>query len=149
SGSYHFDRGFDTMHDASGSAEAGKLKQFVQSNLNKDGILFKTIERIYTKVDAMWSTTVGNESEYERAASLNRRALDWIYEREEGEDWFVWLHYMDVHHPYEAPEEYQRQFLDEPVGIAECRRLSRKGTHHPEEVTDEEWELIRNLYDAE
>ncbi|ELZ98899.1 sulfatase-like protein [Haloferax mucosum ATCC BAA-1512] len=149
SGSYHFDRGFDTMHDASGSAEAGKLKQFVQSNLDKEGVLFKTIERVYTQVDAMWSTTVGNESEYERAASLNRRALDWIDEREEGEDWFVWLHYMDVHHPYEAPEEYQRQFLGEPVGVADCRRLSRKGTHHPEEVTDEEWELIRNLYDAE
>jgi arylsulfatase A-like enzyme len=148
SGSYHYDRGFDLIHDASGSAEAGKIKQFVQSNLDKSGALFKTIERVYTRVDALWSTAAGNDSEYERAASLNRRALQWIDDRDD-EEWFVWLHYMDVHHPYEAPEEYQRKFLDEPVGIAECRRLARKGTHHPEDVTDEEWERIRDLYDAE
>ncbi|SFR48002.1 Arylsulfatase A [Halogeometricum rufum] len=149
SGSYHFDRGFDRMHDASSTTEAGKLKQFVQSNLDKDGALFKTIERVYTRVDALWSTTTGNESEYERAESLNRRTLDWIAERDDDEDWFVWLHYMDVHHPYEAPDEYQRQFLDDPESVAECRRLSRKGTHHPEEMTEEEWETIRRLYDAE
>ncbi|MFC6825508.1 sulfatase [Halopelagius fulvigenes] len=149
SGSYNYDRGFDVMHDASGSTEAGRLKQFVQSNLDKSGLLFKTIERVYTRLDAFWSETTGNDSEYERAASLNRRALEWIDERDADEDWFVWLHYMDVHHPYEAPEEYQRRFLDEQMGVAECRRLSRKGTHHPEDVTDEEWDLIKNLYDAE
>jgi arylsulfatase A-like enzyme len=149
SGSYHFDRGFDLMHDASSTTEAGKLKQFVQSNLDKDGPLFKAIERAYTQVDAFWSTTTGNESEYERAESLNRRAIEWIAERDDDEDWFVWLHYMDVHHPYEAPDEYQRQFLDAPASVAECRRLSRKGTHHPEEMTEEEWDTVRRLYDAE
>lgn len=146
SGSYRFDRGFEFVHDASGSAEAGRLKQFVQSNLDKQGLLFRTIERVYTRVDATLSTATGNASEYERAASLNDRALDWI---DDHDDWFVWLHYMDVHHPYEAPDEYQRQFLDEPRSTAECRGLARKGTHHPEELTDEEWETIRGLYDAE
>ncbi|RYJ13700.1 sulfatase-like protein [Halogeometricum borinquense] len=149
SGSYHYDRGFDLIHDASSTTEAGKLKQFVQSNLNKSGLLFKTIERVYTQADAFWTTTTGNESEYERAESLNRRALEWIDEQDDDEDWFVWLHYMDVHHPYEAPDEYQRKFLNEPANVAECRRLSRKGTHHPEDMTDEEWDTIRRLYDAE
>jgi arylsulfatase A-like enzyme len=148
SGSYHFDRGFDLMHDASGGAEAGRIKQFVQSNLDKDGLVFRTIERVYTGVDALRSSATGGESEYERAASLNRRALEWIDDRD-GEDWFVWLHYMDVHHPYEAPPDYQRRFLDGAVPPARCRALSRKGTHHPEEVTDAEWETIRGLYDAE
>ncbi|WP_158055938.1 sulfatase-like hydrolase/transferase [Halorussus halophilus] len=158
SGSYHYDRGFDTMYDASGTAEAGKLKQFVQSNLDKSGALFKTIERVYNHADALFASATGNDSEYERASSLNRRAFEWIDEQEEGADgedsegdseWFTWLHYMDAHHPYEAPEEFQRQFLDEPLDLARCRGLSRKGTHHPEEMTDEEWDLIRKLYDAE
>ena len=147
SGSYHYDRGFSVMHDASGTTEAGKLKQFVQSNLDKEGTLFKTIERVYNRVDAAFATATGNDSEYERAESLNRRAFDWIDDR--SDEWFAWLHYMDAHHPYEAPEEFQRQFLDEPLDLARCRGLSRKGTHHPEEVTDREWELIRRLYDAE
>src|SRR6056297_2278642 len=147
SGSYHYDRGFETMYDASGTAEAGKLKQFVQSNLDKDGLLFRSIESVYNRADALFATATGQESEYERAESLNRRALDWI--GDQSGDWFTWLHYMDAHHPYEAPEEYQRKFLDEPLSLSRCRGLSRKGTHHPEEMSDREWDLIRRLYDAE
>jgi arylsulfatase A-like enzyme len=147
SGDYHFDRGFDTLHDASGSTEAGRLKQFVQSNLDKEGKLFRTIESVYTRVDSFLSTAAGTGSEYERAASLNRRALDWINGRDG--PWFVWLHYMDVHHPYEAPGEYQTEFLDSPRSVAECRSLSRKATHHPAEMDDEEWETLTGLYDAE
>ncbi|WP_224449845.1 sulfatase-like hydrolase/transferase [Haloprofundus salilacus] len=150
SGSYHYDRGFDLMHDASGSAEAGKLKQFVQSNLDKDGPLFRIIERVYNRVDAAMATASGGDaSEYERAESLNRRFLDWVDLLSDDRPWFAWLHYMDVHHPYEAPDEYQRRFLDAPRSVADCRRLSRKGTHHPEEMTDNEWETVRRLYDAE
>ncbi|USZ68050.1 sulfatase [Halorussus salilacus] len=147
SGSYRYDRGFGEMYDASGAAEAGRLKQFVQSNLDKDGPLFKTIEAVYNRADAVFASATGNDSEYERAESLNDRALGWVDDREN--EWFAWLHYMDAHHPYEAPDEYQREFLDEPLPLARCRGLSRKGTHHPEEVTDREWELIRGLYDAE
>ena len=146
SGSYHYGRGFAELHDAGGTAEAGKLKQYVQSNLDKDGALFRTIERLYTRVDAALSEATGRTSEYERAESLNGRALEWI---DAHDDWFVWLHYMDVHHPYEAPEEYQRRFLDDPLPLGRCRELSRKGTHHPEDVTPEEWTLIEGLYDAE
>lgn len=147
SGSYNYDRGFETLYDASGRMEAGRLKQFVQSNLDKNGRLFRTIETVYNRVDALSATTTGNESEYERAESLNDRVLEWI-DTQDGE-WFSWLHYMDVHHPYEAPDAYQRQFLDTPLSLARCRGLSRKGTHHPEEMTDEEWDIIRGLYNAE
>lgn len=148
SGSYHYDRGFDTMHDASGKGEAGRLKQFVQSNLDKEGRLFRMIERMYTRADGFWATATGTESEYERAESLNRRALEWI-DAHEDDDWFVWLHYMDVHHPYEAPDRYQRKFVDEPRSVAECRGLSRRATHHPEEMTPSDWDALARLYDAE
>lgn len=148
SGSYHFDRGFDSVHDASGSMEAGNLKQFVQSNLDKDGLLFRTIERVYTQLDSLFSTVSGDEVEYERAGSLNDRALTFI-DNTGSDDWFVWLHYMDPHHPYEAPDSYQRQFLDEPVGVSERRTLSRTGTHYPEEMSDADWERLEALYNAE
>ena len=147
SGSYHYDRGFSEMYDASGTTETGRLKQLVQSNLDKDGSVFKTIEAVYNRADALFASATGNDSEYERAESLNGRALEWIEGR--SDEWFTWLHYMDAHHPYEAPDEYQREFLDEPLSLSRCRGLSRKGTHHPEEVTDHEWDLIRGLYDAE
>jgi arylsulfatase A-like enzyme len=148
SGSYHFDRGFDSVYDASGSMEAGNLKQFVQSNLDKDGPLFRTIERVYTRLDSLFSTVSGDDVEYERAGSLNERVLSFI-DTPDSDDWFVWLHYMDAHHPYEAPDSYQRQFLDEPVGVSERRTLSRTGTHYPEEMSDSDWERLEALYNAE
>jgi len=157
SGAYHYDRGFETMHDASSDgANVNEVKQFVQRSLDKDGALFRTIERVYNRVDALFATTGGREFEHERADSLNERALAFVDDHagedspgDDGDDWFAWLHYMDAHHPYEAPAEYQRRFLDDARSVGECRRLSRKGTHHPDEVTDEEWETIRGLYDAE
>ncbi|MFC6952732.1 sulfatase-like hydrolase/transferase [Halorubellus litoreus] len=150
SGAYHYDRGFDAMHDASSDgANVNEVKQLVQSNLDKDGVVFRTIERVYNRVDALFATTGGRDFEHERADSLNDRALEFVDERDDDDDWFAWLHYMDAHHPYEAPADYQREFLDDPRSVAECRALSRKGTHHPEEVTDDEWDVIRGLYDAE
>jgi arylsulfatase A-like enzyme len=148
SGSYQFDRGFDLMHDASGSMEAGGLKQIVQSVLNKEGTLFRTIESFYTRFNSLLSAVSSDSSEYERAESLNNRALSFI-DANQDNDWFVWLHYMDPHHPYEAPKSYQRKFLDETATISECRALSRKGTHHPEEMSTEEWERLESLYNAE
>jgi arylsulfatase A-like enzyme len=147
SGDYHYGRGFDHLHDASGLTEAGRLKQFVQSNLDKDGPLFRTIEAVYNRVDGLYASATGQKSEYERAASLNDRALSWIAERDG--PWFVWLHYMDVHHPYEAPAAYQRRFCDDVHSVTACRRLSRRATHHSEELTDDEWALLADLYDAE
>ena len=119
----------------------------MKSNLDKEGRVFRTIESVYTRADSFLSTATGSQSEYERAASLNERAIEWI----DGRDgpWFVWLHYMDVHHPYEAPEEYQTEFLDSTQSVAQCRSLSRKATHHPAEMDDEEWETLTDLYDAE
>ena len=148
SGSYHFDRGFDTMHDASGSMEAGNLKQIVQSNLDKEGPLFRTIERVYTWFDSLLSSVSGDDVEYERASSLNERALSFIDDTD-GDDWFTWLHYMDPHHPYEAPDSYQREFVGETVSVSERRMLSRRGTHHPAEMSDADWERLEALYNAE
>jgi arylsulfatase A-like enzyme len=136
------------MHDASGSMELGHLKQFVQSTLNKEGALFRTIETVYTRCSGLVSAVRPNHSEYERASSLNDRAVSFI-EDSRDEDWFVWLHYMDPHHPYEAPQSYQQEFLADTATSSECRMLSRKGTHHPEEMTDEEWERLESLYNAE
>jgi arylsulfatase A-like enzyme len=146
SGDYHFDRGFDTLHDASGATEAGRLKQYVQATLDDDGPVFRAIERLYTAADAVVSDATDTD-EYERAASLNDRALSWIDEVDG--DWFVWLHYMDPHHPYEPPPDYQETVCGETRSRSACRSLSRRATHYPAELTDEEWATVRALYDAE
>ena len=146
SGEYRFDRGFDRLHDASGVMEAGRLKQLVQSNLDKDGVVFRTIERVYTAVDGVVSSATEG-AEYERAGSLNERALSWI--DDQTGDWFVWLHYMDPHHPYEPPAEYRETHGVDGIDQRSARSLSRRATHYPEELSAADWETVAELYDAE
>jgi arylsulfatase A-like enzyme len=51
------------------------------------------------------------------AAQLNAVALDWVATRERHSDthqkpWFHYIHYMDVHFPYDPPSEYAKRFHD-------------------------------------
>jgi arylsulfatase A-like enzyme len=56
---------------------------------------------------------------------------------------------MDTHAPYEAPDDYQRKFLDEPVSRRRSQKLASKATHHPDELSGDEWKLQQQLYKAE
>jgi len=62
---------------------------------------------------------------------------------------FLWVHYMDVHHPYHPPERNQLAFRDDPVSKRTSVKLRRKMLEEPEAVTDAEMEMIRDLYDGE
>ena len=50
--------------------------------------------------------TSTSEQHYYRAADVNGRALEWL-ERHGDKRFFLSLHYMDVHDPYEPPEEFR------------------------------------------
>lgn len=54
-----------------------------------------------------------------RADRLSQRALEWLSERSPDERFFLWLHFMDPHGPYQPPEEYASLF---PVAAFEAER---------------------------
>jgi arylsulfatase A-like enzyme len=56
---------------------------------------------------------------------------------------------MDVHHPYVPPAEHQRRFRDEPVTDRDAVQLRRKMLESPEEITDQEFNTLIDLYDSE
>jgi arylsulfatase A-like enzyme len=80
-------------------------------------------------------------------ASIADTALGWL-DQQHGEPFFLWVHFLDPHWPYEPPAEW----LDEPL-----RRPTRWG--EPDMVTavqagntkpgEEERERIRQLYEGE
>ncbi|MGQ9811569.1 MAG: sulfatase-like hydrolase/transferase, partial [bacterium] len=51
-----------------------------------------------------------------RARETNEAALDWI-SKHQNQDFFCWIHYMDVHGPYEAPQPYCALFVGEIEGV--------------------------------
>jgi arylsulfatase len=52
---------------------------------------------------------------FRKAASTNRWVLSWLEQQQEREDpFFLWIHYIDNHTPYHAPEDYDRMYF--PAG---------------------------------
>ena len=86
-------------------------------------------------------------SHYARASKINDRSLAWIDDADDG--FFLWNHYMDVHGPYEAPEEYQLRFRDDPVGPSRAQKLYRRAIRDPDSITEDEHRTLIDLYDAE
>jgi arylsulfatase A-like enzyme len=146
SSDYHYNRGFDTMWDGSATSTLKRAKQFARERFDSDGLVFQSLLRSYHLIDNLFVTTSRRESRFIRAETLVDETLEWIKKQE---DWFAWLHPMDVHDPYEAPPEYQRQFLNEPVSRIRSQKLARAAVHHPEELSDDDWALQRQLYRAE
>ena len=146
SSAYHYDRGFDSMHDSGATSRVKELKQFLRERLDNDGLAFQALLRGYHLLDNVFVTASGRDSRFVRAETLVDEALSWTEGRT---DWFAWLHPMDVHAPYEAPPAYQREFLDEPVSRVRSQKLARTQLHHPEEMSEDDWEVQRRLYRAE
>jgi|GEM_PF-4500619 len=146
SSAYHYNRGIDYMSDTGATSDVKTTKQFFRKNLNQEGVLFQTLLKFYHIIDDIFVGFSDKGSRFVRSEVLINSLLEWTLDETE---WFAWLHPMDVHAPYEAPGEYQRQYLDESVDRVKCQNLSRKAVHHPDELTDEDWELQRQLYKAE
>ncbi|WP_254532784.1 sulfatase [Natrinema gelatinilyticum] len=86
---------------------------------------------------------------YARAEEINDRALSWLDSLDPDDSFFLWNHYMDTHGPYEPPGEYQQLYHDETVSDSTAQSLYQRAIKDPESITDEEQQLLIDLYDAE
>jgi|AntDeeMetagen681_2_1112603.scaffolds.fasta_scaffold01181_1 arylsulfatase len=86
---------------------------------------------------------------YARAEEINDRSLSWLDTLTDDEPFFLWNHYMDTHGPYEPPAEYQRLYRDETVSDSKAQSLYQRAIKDPDSITDEEQQLLIDLYDAE
>jgi len=85
---------------------------------------------------------------YARAEEINERSLSWLDSLDD-EPFFLWNHYMDTHGPYEPPGEYAMRYADRELSGREAQKLYQRAIDDPESITDEERQLLIDLYDAE
>jgi arylsulfatase len=120
---YGFDRGFDEFDD---DLHFGKHK------------LIALAQRAIDKL---------RNRHYARAEEINERSLAWL-DSVDGPR-FVWNHYMDTHGPYEPPGEYATLYRDDRVSDREAQSLYQRAIDDPDSITDEERQVLVDLYDAE
>ncbi|SFS11575.1 Arylsulfatase A [Halomicrobium zhouii] len=148
SADFGYDRGFDAFYDSrTDPSVTAKARNAVKRNLDSDGLVYRTLQGLFNATEKRTGIEVG--SPYVDAAELTDLALEWVRDEAEEGPRFLWVHYMDVHHPYVPPADYQRRFRDDPVSDRDAVQLRRKMLEAPEDVTDGERQTLLDLYDAE
>ena len=147
SADYGYGRGFDTFFDSRDDPSfLTRARRYVKKNL-KDSPVFPVLKEAYDFVESSSGVNVG--SSHVPAPDLTEMAVDWIESTDPDRPSFLWVHYMDVHHPFLPPEEYQRLFRDEVIEPRDAIKRRRKLLEAPEDVTEAELETMLDLYDAE
>jgi len=145
---YNYDRGFDHFYDSKSEPSlTARLRTYVKLNLDHDSRLYRALQWAYDTTEEKAGVDVGQT--YKDAEALTDRVLEWLTAASPDE-FFLWVHYMDVHHPYVPHEEDAEALgLDLDVGEREAIRLRRKMLESPDELTDAEHQTLVDLYDAE
>lgn len=148
SADFGYDRGFDTFYDSkTDPGFTARLRQLVKDTLDDDGFLYNLLASAFDTAERRAGINIG--SAYDTATEITDRALEWVDNNSGDGPRFLWVHYMDVHHPYVPPAEYQRLFRDAPISESRSIQLRRKMIEEPKSVTDDELDDIIDLYDAE
>jgi arylsulfatase A-like enzyme len=144
---FGYARGFDHFYDSeSEPSKTAKFRQKLKDIAEANETVFHVLERIFAQIEK--TTGVNPGTPFVPGDELTDEAIEWVESTDEGPR-FLWIHYMDVHHPYSPPEEYQREFRDEPISHQRAVKLRRKMVDKPENVTDSEFQDLVDLYDGE
>lgn len=144
---FGYARGFDHFYDSeSEPSKIARFRQRLKDFAESRETVFHVLERMFAQIEK--TTGVNPGTPFVPADEVTDEAIEWVQSADDGPR-FLWIHYMDVHHPYSPPEKYQLEFRDEPISHQRAVKLRRKMVDEPESVTDSEFEDIVDLYDGE
>ena len=148
---FGWDRGFDEFYDFMDELKApsafvtrkqrsgirNKFIRLLTANLggNRFAGMKHFLKNFYYKFS-------GLEIPYLEGEALNKQVFDWI-DRNSDEKFFLWMHYMDPHHPYIPP----KVFCDKFSNRREAFRFNTAVDGN--NATIEEMEVLRSLYRGE
>ncbi|MFP4642040.1 MAG: sulfatase [Chloroflexota bacterium] len=135
---YGYDNGFSIFYDSvSATPKSSTLKRRVRDKLPRG--------RIFNFLRALNNTVFGATGDlFRRANFINEKAIDFM-EKNRDTQFFLWLHYMDVHYPYTPPVTFRIPNVSE----RKINKLMTIMLSSPNKITDHEHEIIKNLYLSE
>lgn len=143
---YNIDRGFDFFDDVSEEARKennrGAWRLYVR-DLIEDTPLMDLVGRANTLTMEYLGRSLYMRNE--AAEGITDRALDWMEEKNDKR--FLWMHYMDTHHPYLSPERIQEKF-GRTYSKKHIKQLSQKTRSGQDEITDEDIPEMEYVYDC-
>lgn len=142
---FNFDKKFDYLYDSFSNMQKYTIKSKIEGILNKNKELRNFVKYLYNKVQS-------NNIPYDRAEIINKKAISWL--KDHKTNFFLWIHYMDVHFPYKPPKKFQLYFRSKPMNNLEMSILNDKIIKNdklskPSEMSEDEIRNIIDLYNGE
>ena len=176
---YGYNRGFETFRDflfdnrgvqdridevTKGAGNfTTKTARRIKTVFGESSSIYRFLKRFYLdvlkiiKMDRS-KKMLETASKFERAEVINKEAISWI-KNQENNQFFLWIHYMDVHMPYIPKIEYIKQIGSSLPDETKINALNKKlyqkylgygGTYNKSvNISKDELKVIIDLYDAE
>ncbi|WP_049986257.1 sulfatase [Halobellus rufus] len=143
---YNIDRGFDLFDDVSREAREENDRGVWRLKV-RDAIEDTPLMQLAHHANNLAMELLGRSLflRNEGAEIITDRALDWMAETDRKR--FLWMHYMDTHHPYLSPERIQQQY-GRVYSKERIKRLSQKTRSAQDEITDEDIPEMEYVYDC-
>lgn len=102
---YYYDRGFEVFEDFLPlHTDENRANKAIRSITRKNEKLLAFARKLYRPLKNAKKRTRPMALPYKRASEINQKAISWLKKNLSG--FFVWLHYMDTHHPFVPPAEF-------------------------------------------
>jgi arylsulfatase A-like enzyme len=142
---FGYEKGFDVFWDRISIADVADRYRLrtVLTRRMRSRILSAILNRI-SDLRHLWGPPIV------RAQEITQRATAWLQRQrteDNGKRFFLWVHYMDVHHPYWPPSEHIKRFRSTGATRYRILRTYQKVRTH-QALSDAERELLIDLYDA-
>ncbi|MHA1665397.1 MAG: sulfatase [Candidatus Njordarchaeales archaeon] len=139
---YGYNRGFDMLLDPLEKSIGTKknIRSFVQNHLNPDGLLYRSLKIVFNRFRHVEPPFAGGEE-------ITKSALSWV-KNNRGSPFFLWVHYMDVHHPYLPPKNHLMKFSDKIITSRESITLHTKMLKNSASLSHIDIKNLISLYDG-
>jgi len=144
---FHYDSGFDVFKDSLGVLNQARKQKFKMQALKPPtahGRILAWAGSIFNRL----FFSLGGQHRF-TAEGLTNRGISWLNTCQG--NFFLWLHYMDVHYPYLPPSGYTRRFCNRRVSRYRMTTLHQKLIKNLttyEQLSSAEIDMLINLYDA-
>ncbi|WP_436932577.1 sulfatase-like hydrolase/transferase [Halosimplex halobium] len=144
---YNYDRGFE-----GGNVGSISWKRRIAGILDDQPIdtLYDIGEWTYFHVlSPLLEQTNESGSFWKPASKFHATAIDWLNQNQDLPT-LSWIHYMDVHHPYDAPSEYiNKATFNTPRSVGELGRFTRDAARTDGEgLSEADLEDVKMAYDC-
>ena len=148
---YDYGRGFDFFLDLR-SKKISKISETPSRESRfrkyiKKIPLISRIARVVFKRYREFIDSLKGDLAYARADETTNAAIKWISEQDSKNPIFLWVHYMDPHHPF-LSSNFLKNWRKKDISRRESFKLD-KLLSSPEKITKGKLNKILDLYDAE